>query len=230
MAARTEIMPGVSEPLADHHRHCDALFAAAEEAAHRGDWPAYRVRVTRLRDALELRFEFEESSLFPVLEAASGLRTVPTEVMRREHAEMRSLLAALAAAAPERDPEGCRAELDALFGILQRHNAREESVLYPACERILGPQASALVDQVRRLAEPPAQDSPPELDVRGLDPPEPMVRILERLQRAPDSPLRVRIHREPFPLYELLLEQGYRWRCNSLADGSFEILIERGRP
>jgi hypothetical protein len=223
-------MPGVSEPLADHHRQCDALFAAAEDAAQRGAWPAYRARVAELRDALERRFEFEESSVFPVLEGASGLPAAPTEIMRREHAEMRSLLAALAAAAPERDPEGCRSELKALFGIFQRHNAREESVLYPACERILGPQASALANQVRRFAEPLAQDSPPEIDVRGLDPPEPMVRILERLQHAPDSPLRVRIHREPFPLYELLLEQGYRWRSRSLADGSFEILIERARP
>ncbi len=41
------------------------------------------------------------------------------------------------------------------------------------------------------------------------------------------KPLRVLIHREPFPLYDVLAEQGFGHRARSLEDGSFEIVIER---
>jgi hypothetical protein len=54
-----------------------------------------------------------------------------------------------------------------------------------------------------------------------------MMRIMEALARAPQQALRVRIHREPFPLYELLAERGFGWRSTPLADGSYELLIRR---
>ena len=53
-----------------------------------------------------------------------------------------------------------------------------------------------------------------------------MLRIVEALRAAPSKPLRVRIHREPYPLYGLLDEQGYSWHTEARQDGSFEILIE----
>lgn len=67
-----------------------------------------------------------------------------------------------------------------------------------------------------------------ELDVCGLPPPEPFEQILLSLQMLPDGEtLCVRIHREPFPLYEVLREMGYSWQTRELTDGNFEILIQR---
>jgi len=65
------------------------------------------------------------------------------------------------------------------------------------------------------------------LDLRGLDPPEPMMRIFAALDAAPERPLRARFPREPFPLYAMLQAGG--WTCRTVAseDGSFEILISR---
>ena len=65
------------------------------------------------------------------------------------------------------------------------------------------------------------------LDLRGLDPPEPMMRIFAALDAAPERPLRARFPREPFPLYAMLQAGG--WNCRTVAseDGSFEILISR---
>jgi uncharacterized protein (DUF2249 family) len=65
------------------------------------------------------------------------------------------------------------------------------------------------------------------LDVRSLEPPEPMQRILEALfDLRADGRLRVLHRREPFPLYDILHRMGYRWETTSV-DGCFEILIWR---
>lgn len=212
--------------LAQHHRQCDWLFAAARRAAEAADWPRYAQQLAALADALGRHFEFEEDVLFPAFEQSGGMRAGTTETMREEHAEMRELLEALGAAAPRLDPEGCRAELERLWTLHSQHNAREEATLYPACERLLGERAELLAS-ARALAFPLPSDSPRELDVRGLEPPEPLVRILEQLREPSARPLRVLIHLEPVPLYEMLREQGFRYRARPREGGGFEILIER---
>jgi len=64
------------------------------------------------------------------------------------------------------------------------------------------------------------------LDVCGLPPPEPFVRIMAALETLPaGSALQVRIHREPFPLYDVLRENGFAWQTATPADGNFQILI-----
>ncbi len=64
------------------------------------------------------------------------------------------------------------------------------------------------------------------LDVRGLQPPEPFDLIIDALQRLPaEASLDVLIHREPYPLYDVLLDGGYRWLTTELQDGSYSIRI-----
>lgn len=67
-----------------------------------------------------------------------------------------------------------------------------------------------------------------ELDVRGLPPHEPFEQIMQALQTLPAAAsLRVLIHREPYPLYEVLQNNGFIWQTSALADGNFAILIGR---
>lgn len=64
------------------------------------------------------------------------------------------------------------------------------------------------------------------LDVGGLEPPEPMVRILEALDTiSDDERLRVLIDREPVPLYRILLRNGYQYRTTLQEDHRYEVLI-----
>ena len=64
------------------------------------------------------------------------------------------------------------------------------------------------------------------VDVRGLDPPGPMERVLEALpQLRAGQRLCLRIHREPFPLYRILDQNSYAWKTIRNPDGSFEVLI-----
>ncbi|SHN06237.1 Uncharacterized conserved protein [Duganella sacchari] len=64
------------------------------------------------------------------------------------------------------------------------------------------------------------------LDVGGLEPPEPMIRILEALDTlGPDERLRVLIDREPVPLYRILLRNGYQYRTTMQEEQRYEVMI-----
>jgi uncharacterized protein (DUF2249 family) len=68
------------------------------------------------------------------------------------------------------------------------------------------------------------------LDVRNLEPPIPMEKALARIGRmASGQVLRLVIHREPFPLYELLDGMGYAHRTEAQPGGDFVVIIEE-RP
>ncbi len=63
------------------------------------------------------------------------------------------------------------------------------------------------------------------LDVGGLEPPQPMVMILEALDTlGPDERLRVMIDRDPVPLYQVLRRYGFAHRTTP-SEARYEVLI-----
>jgi len=68
--------------------------------------------------------------------------------------------------------------------------------------------------------------SPCVVDARGLEPPRPMQLVLEALRAlAPGDELLVLLHREPYPLYEILADNGYDWSVARQDDASYAIRI-----
>jgi hemerythrin-like domain-containing protein len=90
--------------------------------------------------------EKEEHRLFPRVER-TGISSfdIPLAILRREHEEgrerIRSITAKIgkAAAGNGRSLEAVREELTEFFGLLRKHMAREEEVLFPLVERSLTP-------------------------------------------------------------------------------------------
>ena len=69
-----------------------------------------------------------------------------------------------------------------------------------------------------------------ELDVRGLEPPEPMVKILETLPGLSDNTiLLVHHHREPLMLYDKLAERGYSAIANKIEENYYKVVITKNR-
>jgi len=67
-----------------------------------------------------------------------------------------------------------------------------------------------------------------ELDNRGLEPPEPMVRTLEGVESlSPGQTLAALLPREPVFLFEELKARGYRWRGTFEPEGHYRIVIRR---
>ena len=206
--------PRSMESMIREHVRCESLLASAEGAFARAEWPAFRERITELRDTLLAHFAGEEEVVFPQFERRTGLRE-PTLGLRIQHQRMREILEALASVSPAHDRDGCAAELATLAALFRQHREAEEGTMYPAV-------AGALDAAPARPIERPAL---PALDLRGLEPPQPIVRIFEALQGAPGEPLRVVLPHEPHPLYGLLREQGFEWSGAPRPDGGFELTI-----
>ena len=69
-----------------------------------------------------------------------------------------------------------------------------------------------------------------EVDVRDLEPPEPMVKILETLTKVDGKTvLVVHHHREPVLLYPILKERGYTAISNEINDSYYKIIIMKQR-
>lgn len=67
-----------------------------------------------------------------------------------------------------------------------------------------------------------------EFDARGLEPPQPLVKILEALESLPaNSTLRARTDRRPMHLYALLEERGFTGESQEQSDGSFITHVRR---
>ena len=186
-------------------RTLDAVVAAGRAAR----WPEYRRQFGALRESLAQHMTFEEETVFPALEAGAG---AAVKALRQQHAQLRRHIETLGAAVPEQDPAGCLAELDELAALLHAHHLAELE---------LDPQYASRDMPALVLDESPA------MDLRGLQPPEPIVRIFQALERAPRAPLRVILPHEPLPLYGLLRERGYSYAGTPRADGGFEVVIER---
>lgn len=66
------------------------------------------------------------------------------------------------------------------------------------------------------------------VDAHGLEPPEPMERVLQAVALLrPGQAIRLLLHREPFPLYPLLSDRGFEHETRRAPDGGFVILIRR---
>ncbi len=137
-------MPQISQTLPAHHKHCDELFSAAEEAAQSGQWQACSDATERFAQAMLTHFEAEENILFPAFENATGMAGGPTQMMRMEHGQMRELLSQLKAAMQAKDAETFSGVAETLLILMQQHNMKEENILYPMCDQALGAQVAQL--------------------------------------------------------------------------------------
>ena len=74
----------------------------------------------------------------------------------------------------------------------------------------------------------PAEPALSRLDVRGLEPPLPLIRVLERLDTlGPDEELEVLHDRRPLLLYPQIEDRGFRHQTEELAPGLVRIRIRR---
>jgi len=125
-----------SGTLAEHHRRCDTLFAAARQAAVGRAAAEVVARVAELRDALLGHFRYEEEHVFPLYEQHSGVTS--TESLRAQHDDMRAILWMLATASAGEERARYCADLEELQAIFATHAADEEGRMYPLFEKLLG--------------------------------------------------------------------------------------------
>ncbi len=134
--------------MTDDHRHCDDLFAEAEQALGSKNLSAAQAAFAHFRTAMLAHFAGEEKTLFPAFEECTGMRMGPTQVMRMEHDQMRSLFDEAADALARGEVEDYFGVAETLLIMMQQHNMKEENILYPMCDQHLADSAAQLVAQL----------------------------------------------------------------------------------
>lgn len=141
-------MSPITDYMAHEHRHCDDLFAAAENAASAGDWSAAAPAWEGFCRELENHLQREEQFLFPAFEAQTGNTQGPTAVMRQEHSQIRALLQQMTTAAASQEEEEFLGGADTLQILISQHNMKEEQMLYPMSDQVIA-NAPQLVETMR---------------------------------------------------------------------------------
>ena len=145
-------MSTIMDFLGGDHRACDDLFASAEVAVAQKNWDSARSLFERFQTAMAHHLAMEEEVLFPAFEARTGMRTGPTEVMRMEHEQMRGLLQEMAGAVTNADESRYLGLSETLNMLMQQHNLKEENMLYPMSDQVLGDERDSLIRAMEAIA------------------------------------------------------------------------------
>lgn len=91
-----------------------------------------------------------------------------------------------------------------------------------------GTQTTGNAQPVTDNEPAPLPDKVVELDVRGMEPPEPMMAILQKIHEIDeDTVLLVHHHREPMMLYEKLEDIGWQAVANKIEENYYKVVITR---
>lgn len=141
----------ILEFMRDDHRACDHIYSDAENALLAKEIEKGVELFRAFNDATNHHFEMEERELFITFEKRTGMMGGPTQMMRYEHQQLRSLLESMRVALDEN-------RLNDFFGIgesmmimLQQHNMKEEQMLYPMIDRALGTDGELMIQTLKEM-------------------------------------------------------------------------------
>ena len=141
----------ISEYMTSSHRHCDVFFAQAEESAASGNMEHTTLAFAQFIQHMHQHFEMEENVLFPAFEEATGNNAGPTQVMRMEHVQMRSLFSDMQQSLTDKDLEQYLGLSETLLILMQQHNMKEEKILYPMADRTLADDSERVLTQMQAI-------------------------------------------------------------------------------
>ncbi len=121
----------------EDHQQLDALFHEFQSSKRTDPSGAHKA-FQDFKAGLERHMVWEEQILFPSFERRFGhLQGGPTAVMRWEHQQIRQSLEAIALKLNRQD--FCTEEEEmALEAVLCPHNQKEEGILYPMIDQMVG--------------------------------------------------------------------------------------------
>lgn len=138
----------IIQTMMSDHRQCDDLFARAEDLVLQDNWEAATSAFAEFRNRTDNHLFQEETVLFPAFEEKTGQTTGPTQMMRSEHSQMRQLFDDMEVALEQKNKDQFLGTAETLMMIMQQHNMKEEQMLYPMTEQVLGEDAAAVLDRI----------------------------------------------------------------------------------
>ena len=142
----------ILEFMRDDHRECDHFYAEAESALIAKETEKAADAFERFVRSTLHHFDMEEKELFLAFEKRTGMMGGPTQMMRYEHQQLRSLLESMRLALSENRINDFFGIGESMMIMLQQHNMKEEQMLYPMTDRALGGDAELMVRTLREMA------------------------------------------------------------------------------
>jgi hemerythrin-like domain-containing protein len=139
----------IREFLGSDHKSCDESFADFENAVVKNDMETAKTALTKMLKEFEEHFNMEEKVLFPTFEAKSGMSCGPTEVMRREHEQLRFNFGMLQKALEGGNKSQLLGLCESFNMLTQQHNSKEEQILYSMCDSVLSAEAATVIEQMK---------------------------------------------------------------------------------
>jgi iron-sulfur cluster repair protein YtfE (RIC family) len=143
-------MTSINDFMTGEHRRCDEMLTNAEQAVDKQNWEKANSLTEEFMASMERHFLQEEQVLFPAFEERSGNVDGPTQVMREEHQQMRNLLYQLQWSLESESGEEYLDASETLL-VMQQHNMKEEGILYPMTDELLGPEAEQLIATIQEM-------------------------------------------------------------------------------
>ncbi|EKE17933.1 MAG: hemerythrin HHE cation binding region [uncultured bacterium] len=140
--------------MTEDHRHCDDLFADAEQAIAQHHPEAALAAFEHFHAAILAHFDTEEKTLFPTFEAKTGMSMGPTQVMRMEHIQMRSMMSDALDALKAGNIDDYLGQAETLLIMMQQHNMKEENMLYPMCDQHLSAELPEIIQRLETELSP----------------------------------------------------------------------------
>ncbi len=144
-------MSGIHAYMSRHHELCDGIFGRAKKAATENDWASTERDCKAFLQQINRHIDAEENLLFPAFEDKTGMAGGPTHVMRMEHAQLRALFGEMLGAIGAMEAERYLRNADLVAALLREHNLKEENILYPMLDNLLGADAAGLLAQVEDI-------------------------------------------------------------------------------
>jgi len=148
--------------LLEIHEHLNEMLLLHQEALLALDVEVALERLKRFEDELRAHMRVEEDLLLPVYARAGRIRGGPVEFFTGEHKKMLELLARFTERLEElrRNRANLRRGIIDLFDqeavfkqLMQHHDSREESILYPTLDKVTGEEERAeLLSRCREVA------------------------------------------------------------------------------
>lgn len=143
----------ILEFMRDDHRACDHLLSEAENALSAKNTEEAKALFDAFYQATNRHFDMEERELFITFEKRTGMMGGPTQMMRYEHQQLRSLLESMRIALNENRNDDFFGIGESMMIMLQQHNMKEEQMLYPMIDRALGDDGSLMIQTLKEMAK-----------------------------------------------------------------------------
>ncbi len=123
------------------------IFSSSSNQLKTKEYAQARAFFRKFKFGLQRHILWEEEILFPIFESKTGMKdTGPTAVMRQEHVLIKEALEMLHLKVQKNNPDS-DAEEKVLTDLLTSHNYKEESILYPAIDKLTSIEERAVLFQ-----------------------------------------------------------------------------------